>query len=159
MSIGEPFKCSKCGRYLRPPDTTNVPQCDCDKGVQMSILPEKIELNDGICHICKNQTDSLNGNPSMWPIYLPHFDGQGKHRYYHIKCLYTLIKRVDKAVEKLNAKSILSLIEAKRKDKCRGCEYEFDRNNYMLRQIKDDNKRSVTDEKIADLISAHTCVS
>ena len=53
-------------------------------------------IKDGECFICKESTCSLGANPSMWPIYLPHIDGQTKHRFYHIKCLYPLLTKFGK---------------------------------------------------------------
>ena len=52
-----------------------------------------IKPNDGICYVCGKKTDSLTGNPSEWAIYLAHIDGQTKHRYYHIKCLYPFLQQ------------------------------------------------------------------
>ncbi len=51
-------------------------------------------LNDGTCYVCKEKTNSLAENPSEWVIYLPHIDGNEKHRYYHIKCLYPILKSI-----------------------------------------------------------------
>lgn len=51
-----------------------------------------IKPNDGNCFVCGEMTDSLIGNPAKWSIFLPHIDGQGKHRHYHIGCLYPILK-------------------------------------------------------------------
>ncbi len=45
-------------------------------------------INDGECYICKKTTNSLASNSSEWAIFLAHIDGQTKHRYYHVRCLY-----------------------------------------------------------------------
>ena len=50
-----------------------------------------IQDNDGDCFVCHKRTHSLSCNPSEWCIFLPHIDGQTKHRYYHIKCLYPIL--------------------------------------------------------------------
>ena len=48
-------------------------------------------IKDGDCFVCKKKTNSLSCNPSEWGIFLAHIDGQQKHRYYHIKCLYPIL--------------------------------------------------------------------
>jgi hypothetical protein len=98
---------AKCGTNY-PPDT-----CTCTKSVMssdaynsdgskclwcsvcgkpLSPKPQEYKINDGVCYVCGEKTNSLAGNPSEWAIYLAHIDGQTKHRYYHIKCLYPLLK-------------------------------------------------------------------
>lgn len=47
---------------------------------------------DGKCFVCDNMTDSLSANPSEWGFFFPHIDGQTKHRWYHTKCLYPILK-------------------------------------------------------------------
>ena len=44
------------------------------------------------CFVCGELTEPLAANPGMWGFYFPHIDGSGKHRYYHIKCLYPILK-------------------------------------------------------------------
>lgn len=53
---------------------------------------ETILQEDGKCFVCGEMTNSLVANPEEWVIFLPHIDGEGKHRYYHIKCLYPILK-------------------------------------------------------------------
>ena len=48
---------------------------------------------DGPCFVCKEMTNYLEANPGLWPIYLPHIDGQGKHRFYHMGCLYPILNQ------------------------------------------------------------------
>ena len=46
--------------------------------------------NDGRgkeCHICKQQTDDLAGNPSLWSMALPYPGGNGMRRCYHMGCV------------------------------------------------------------------------
>lgn len=52
---------------------------------------KELEINDGKCFICGELTNSLAGNPSVWGFYFPHIDGSGKHRHYHLKCLYPIL--------------------------------------------------------------------
>ena len=49
-------------------------------------------VEDGKCYVCGEQTKSLSANPSEWNMFMPHIDGQKKHRHYHIKCLYPILK-------------------------------------------------------------------
>lgn len=53
---------------------------------------EMCGIHDGDCHVCGLATNSWGAIPSEWSIFLPHIDGQGAHRYYHIKCLYPILK-------------------------------------------------------------------
>ena len=50
---------------------------------------------DGPCFVCKEMTNYLEANPGLWPIYLPHIDGQGKHRFYHMGCLYPILQHAE----------------------------------------------------------------
>jgi hypothetical protein len=53
---------------------------------------EMCGVHDGDCYVCGEKTNSWGANPTLWSIFLPHIDGQTKHRYYHIKCLYPILK-------------------------------------------------------------------
>ena len=50
------------------------------------------DMRDGLCYVCGEKTDNYSANPWLWNIFLPHVDGQTKHRNYHMKCLYPIIK-------------------------------------------------------------------
>lgn len=58
---------------------------------QASNHEEMCGIHDGSCHVCGEQTNSYSAFPSIWSIFLPHIDGQDKHRYYHVKCLYPIL--------------------------------------------------------------------
>lgn len=53
---------------------------------------EMCGVHDGDCYVCGEKTNSWGANPSRWAIYLPHIDGATKHRYYHIQCLYPILR-------------------------------------------------------------------
>lgn len=53
-------------------------------------------IGDGDCHICKQKTHGLAGNPSAWPIWLPFKGGNGKSRVYHMSCV---VRGLEKAEE------------------------------------------------------------
>lgn len=63
------------------------------KAIRQWIDENVSKLNDGKCYVCGEETNSLVGNPSLWGFYLPNIDGQGKHRHYHIKCLYPILRQ------------------------------------------------------------------
>lgn len=48
-------------------------------------------ITDGICFICKKETQNLSGNPDKWRIDLPFKNGNGLNRQYHIGCLSKFI--------------------------------------------------------------------
>ncbi len=48
-------------------------------------------MNEEECHICKEKTDPLAGNPSKWPMHLPYVGGNGKQRTYHTGCVIKAI--------------------------------------------------------------------
>lgn len=48
---------------------------------------------DGKCHVCNKMTDSLTGNPTKWGHFFAHMDGQTKHRWYHVGCLYPILNK------------------------------------------------------------------
>jgi hypothetical protein len=55
------------------------------------------KANDGLyghgekCNLCAESCDSLAGNPSRWPTFLPFHGGNGKLGAYHIGCVSTAI--------------------------------------------------------------------
>lgn len=69
---------------------------------------EMCGIHDGPCYVCGEQTSSYAADPSIWSIFLAHIDGQKKHRYYHIKCLYPILKNGE--VKELNRENIGSLL-------------------------------------------------
>lgn len=54
--------------------------------------PERHAGADTPCFICGQPTNSLAANPSMWARHFPHVDGPGKHRCYHVGCLYPILR-------------------------------------------------------------------
>jgi len=58
----------------------------------MSTIPDWNCLKEGNCFVCGKKTNSIHSNPKLWGFYFPHIDGQGKHRIYHMKCLYAILK-------------------------------------------------------------------
>lgn len=43
--------------------------------------------HDGPCYYCGEPTDSLAGNPGLWPLRFPHEDEPGKMKWHHAKCV------------------------------------------------------------------------
>lgn len=42
---------------------------------------------DGPCHFCGEQTESMSGNPSRWPVVFCHSDDSGVPKVHHAGCL------------------------------------------------------------------------
>jgi hypothetical protein len=42
---------------------------------------------DGPCYYCGRETSSIAGNPSKWPIWLPHEDEPGVSKPHHMSCI------------------------------------------------------------------------
>lgn len=57
---------------------------------------EMCGIHDGYCYVCGQKTNSYAGFPGEWSVFLPHIDGQKKHRYYHVKCLYPILREMIK---------------------------------------------------------------
>lgn len=53
---------------------------------------EMCGIHDGKCFVCGEMTNSYAAFPGEWSVFLPHIDGKRKHRYYHIRCLYPILK-------------------------------------------------------------------
>lgn len=51
-------------------------------------------MEDDKCEICEKITNSVSGNPDMWPVFLPHKNGAGKKLAYHVGCLAKLIGKI-----------------------------------------------------------------
>ena len=77
------------------------------KFAQPSNHNEMCGVHDGECFVCKEQTNSYGANPSIWSIFLPHIDGQTKHRFYHIKCLYPLVKIAQHSISREEIENII----------------------------------------------------
>lgn len=66
------------------------------------LIPEN---QDGPCYYCGEMTDSLIGNPSRWPIMLPHKDEPGKAKHHHMGC-------VMQRLEEINVNKVKELTES-----------------------------------------------
>ena len=63
---------------------------------------------DGPCYYCGERTNSLHGNPGLWPVLLPHISDPGKMKPHHMRCVLERLSERDALVEAAK-KAMLSL--------------------------------------------------
>jgi hypothetical protein len=66
------------------------------------------ELNpDGMCYYCREKTNNLSGNPSMWCVMLPHKDEPGVVKPHHIGCVVERLENGWKKIERTKLSKIV----------------------------------------------------
>lgn len=56
---------------------------------------KNIVMRDGICYYCNKKVNSIAGNPSEWPVFLPHSDEPGVPKPHHIGCVMLRLNKID----------------------------------------------------------------
>lgn len=69
------------------------------------------------CYYCGEPCNALAGNPSLWPVWLPHSDAPGVAKEHHIGCVVQRIEDRDRVV----AEARREAIEECAKKICFGC--------------------------------------